>query len=94
MDGGRAVGRIEYHFYSCLQDGCRMAYVSWVYVLRDFRHRGVAQRLFQAFEADCKKNGINQYYLIQAQNENARRFYGAFEGAGTSGELILRKTLI
>ena len=75
------VGRIEYHFYGCMQDGCRMAYVDWVYVLKAYRHKGVAQMLFKEFERDCEKNSIDQYYLIRSINEEASRFYNHFEGA-------------
>lgn len=52
MDG-KVVGRIEYHFYGCMQDGCRMAYVDWVYVLKPHRHQGIAQKLFAEFEKDA-----------------------------------------
>lgn len=44
------VGRIEYHFYGCMQDGYRMAYVDWIYVLPEFRHQGIARQLFEEFE--------------------------------------------
>ncbi len=42
----KVVGRIEYHFYGCMQDGYRMAYIDWIYVLPGYRHRGIAQSLF------------------------------------------------
>ena len=92
-EGGRIVGRIEYHFYGCIQDGHRMAYVDWVYVLPTHRHRGIAQGLFAEFEKECKKNGIDQYYLIRATNENADRFYGKFENAELSEAPLLRKDI-
>lgn len=88
------VGRIEYHFYGCLQDGYRMAYVDWVYVLKDQRHNGVAQGLFREFEKDCCDNCINQYYLIRATNGNAERFYKSFDGAKLNEQPILRKSLL
>lgn len=46
IDVDKVVGRIEYHFYGCLQDGYRMAYVDWVYVLPAYRYSGIAQQLF------------------------------------------------
>ena len=92
-DGDKVVGRIEYHFYGCMQDGYRMAYVDWVYVLRDYRHRGIAQALFAEFEKDCIRKGIDQYYLIRAKNEDADRFYEKFEGAELSDVPLLRKSL-
>ena len=90
---GKIVGRLEYHFYGCIQDGYRMAYVDWVYVLPAYRHRGIAQALFAELERDCAKHDIDQYYLIRAQNENANRFYGRFERAELSDVPILRKCL-
>lgn len=93
VEDNKVVGRIEYHFYGCLQDGYRMAYVDWVYVLKTHRHNGVAQDLFHEFEKDCHDNHINQYYLIRATNDNAERFYKSFEGAELSEQPILRKTI-
>lgn len=87
------VGRIEYHFYGCMQDGCKMAYVDWVYVLKSHRHKGIAQRLFHEFERDCTQNNINQYYLIRATNEEASRFYKNFEDVELNEAPVLRKYL-
>ena len=87
------VGRIEYHFYGCLQDGYKMAYVDWVYVRKAYRHRGIAQGLFHAFEEDCRKNNIDQYYLIRATNSEAERFYHGLEDSQLSEQPILRKTI-
>lgn len=87
------VGRIEYHFYGCMQDGYRMAYVDWVYVLREYRHRGIAQQLFRELEKDCARNQIFQYYLIRATNKEAESFYGRFQNAKLSSEPFLRRYL-
>ena len=93
FDGKNVVGRIEYHFYGCLQDGYRMAYVDWVYVLPEYRHKGIAQQLFKEFENECKANNIDQYYLIRATNANANKFYHSFENVNLDDEPILRKTI-
>lgn len=93
MENGKVVGRIEYHFYGCMQDGYRMAYVDWVYVLKAHRHKGIAQRLFAELEKDCKKHNIDQYYLIRATNADADRFYNNFRNAELNEAPILRKYL-
>ena len=93
IDGGLALGRIEYHFYGCMQDGYRMAYVDWVYVLKEYRRRGIAQQLFREMERDCTENHISQYYLIRAESEEADRFYKRFQDTGLSREPFLRKYL-
>ena len=89
----RVVGRIEYHFYGCMQDGYRMAYVDWVYVLQEFRQRGIAKQLFRIFEKDCAAKRIDQYYLIRATNPNADGFYHGFEAASLMDVPLLRKYL-
>ena len=88
---GKIVGRIEYHFYGCIQDGYKMAYVDWVYVLKSYRHQGIAQQLFAEFEKDCVKNEIDEYFLICAENEEADRFYKHFDNVELHNSPILRK---
>ena len=93
LEDGLVVGRIEFHFYGCMQDGCKMAYVDWVYVLPEHRHKGVAQNLFREFEAACNAFGIHHYYLIRSERPEADRFYRAFSGVELSNEPLLRKAL-
>ncbi len=93
IEDGVVVGRIEYHFYGCMQDGYRMTYVDWVYVLPEYRHKGIAQSLFKEMEKDCKQHKMNQYYLIRATNPNADRFYKYFEDVELSECPILRKEI-
>ena len=93
IEDGAVIGRIEFHFYGCMQDGYRMAYVDWVYVLPAHRHRGVAQGLFRALEQECAAMGIDQYYLIRSERAEADRFYRAFEKAELSTTPLLRKYL-
>lgn len=90
---GKVVGRIEYHFYGCMQDGYKMAYVDWVYVLKRYRHQGIAQKLFAEFEKDCENNNINQYYLIRAKNKDADSLYSHFTGVELAESPTLRKYL-
>ena len=91
INNGEVIGRIEYHFYGCIQDGFRMAYVDWVYVLPEHRRKGVARGLFRAFEAECAAAEIDQYYLIRSQDGAADRFYAGFPDAELSSEPLMRK---
>lgn len=70
-----------------------MAYVDWVYVLKEHRNKGVAKSLFSEFEKDCKKNKINQYFLIRATSENANYFYNSFKEVELEESPTLRKNL-
>lgn len=76
----KVVGRIEYHFYSCFQDGYRICYVDWLYVLPENRNNGIAKQLFNQMTRDCVKHNIDEIRLIRATNENANEFYESFKG--------------
>lgn len=91
IENGNVIGQIEYHFYGCIQDGSKMAYVDWVHVLLAHRKRGVATSLFKQFEKDCMENDINQYYLIRCEDECAKIFYDRFENSQTTLSPILRR---
>ena len=93
IENNKVLGRLEYHFYGCMQDGHRMCYVDWVYVLPEYRHNGVARLLFSKLEEDCKLNNMNQYYLIRSENELANSFYSNFTNVTLDEEPILRKEL-
>ena len=93
MEDGKVLGRLEYHFYGCLQDGFRMAYVDWVYVRRAFRRKGIARELFREFEKRCADNRIDEYWLIPARNPSADQFYGSFSNVKRELTPTLRKTL-
>lgn len=77
----KVVGRIEYHFYSCFQDGYRICYVDWVYVLPENRKQGIAKKLFNEMTNDCIKHSIDEIRLIRATNKNANEFYKSFKSA-------------
>lgn len=77
----KVVGRIEYHFYSCFQDGYRICYVDWVYVLPENRNKGIAKKLFDEMTKDCVNNNIDEFRLIRATNKNANDFYESFKTA-------------
>ena len=79
MCENKVVGRIEYHFYSCFQDGYRICYVDWLYVLPKNRNKGIAKKLFDEMSKDCVKNNIDEFRLIRATNKNANDFYKSFK---------------
>ena len=81
MCENKVVGRIEYHFYSCFQDGYRICYVDWVYVLPESRNKGIAKKLFDEMAKDCVKNNIDEFRLIRATNKDANDFYKSFKSA-------------
>lgn len=81
MHEDKVIGRIEYHFYSYFQDGYRICYVDWLYVLPEKRNKGIAKQLFNQMTRDCVKHNIDEVRLIRATNENANHFYESFNSA-------------
>lgn len=90
---GAVVGRLEYHFFGCPADGAKMAYIGWICVLKSERHCGIGQALFKEFEKECKNNGIEQYFLVAAENSEAASFYNAFKNAEIKTQPVLRKNV-
>lgn len=91
IDDGQVVAQLEYHFYGVSANNYRMAYVNWVYTLKSHRRQGIAKALFRRFEDECRKNNVNQYYLIQ--DEDAGEFYEHFDGGSVSLSRIRRKNI-
>ena len=94
LEDGNVIGRIEYHFYGCLQCGTKMCYVDFVFVSKMHRRKGADRLLFHAMENDCRKNGINQYYLIRSTEQEADRFYKSFKDSSLDDEPLLRKDIL
>jgi len=91
---GQAIGRIDFAIASSFSfDGCMQVYVDWVYVLKEFRHEGVAQFLFTQMERYIKDLGIDEYFLLMADNEEAQKFYYSFKDAEITNYNVLRKNV-
>lgn len=76
----KVVGRIDAsvvytHFDGTVYD----AYLNWICVLKEERHKGVAQALLQALKEVLKTKNIETLIILTAGNEEATRFYDACE---------------
>jgi len=86
------MGRLDFSILPSFAFGGNLrVYVDWVYVLKEYRHRGVAQLLFEAMEKQLKTMGIDEYFLIMADNEEAQSFYRGFKGAEVNKHDLLTK---
>ena len=74
---GKAVGRIDACLIRSRFDGSTKAYLDWICVLKDYRHRGVAQALLARLREELKTLGIETLIALTASNEEAQRFYKA-----------------
>ena len=72
---GKVVGRIDSSMISSYFDGITRAYLDWICVLMDYRHKGVGQALMQALRDRLKERNIDTLVAITASNEEAQRFY-------------------
>jgi ribosomal protein S18 acetylase RimI-like enzyme len=79
--GENVVGRIDASLIFSHFDGSVKAYLDWICVLKEYRHRGVAQSLISALKTELKRLNVDTLVGIIAQNEESLRFYKAIEGA-------------
>ena len=70
------IGRIDASLISSRSDAsCCSAYLDWICVLKNERHRKVAQALLEAVRTECRKQGVTVLIALMAENEEAQRFY-------------------
>jgi len=90
---GDVIGRIDFSIVSSFAFGGDLrVYVDWVYVLKEYRHKGIAQFIFKKMEEILATLGINEYFLIAAENEDAQRFYKSMENAKLEKQDILTRS--
>jgi len=87
---GNVIGRLDFSILSSFAFGGDMrAYIDWVYVLKEHRHKGVARFLFSHMEEYLTSIGINEYFLIAAENQEAQQFYRSIKDAHMQKQDIL-----
>jgi len=88
----KVIGRLDFSIIPSFAFGGDIrTYVDWVYILKECRHKGVAQFLFGKMEAYLKELGINEYFLIAAENDEAQRFYRSLGNAEIAKQDVLTK---
>ena len=61
---------IKSHF-----DGSTKAYLDWICVLKNYRHKGVAQKLMAELRKELGRRGIDTLIGLTASNDEAKSFY-------------------
>lgn len=88
-EDSRVIGRIDAVILAARSDAsCATAYLDWICVLREERHRGVAQLLLQELRRELKGRGIETLIAIMAHNPESARFYNAVENASIHDEAV------
>ena len=55
------------------------AYLNWICVLKEERHKGVAQLLLRSLKSVLKEKNIDTLIILTAGNEEATKFYDTCE---------------
>lgn len=88
-EGGRVVGRIDAVVLAARSDAdCGCAYLDWICVLKEERHRQVAQLLLRELRRELKDRGVRTLIAVMAHNPEAERFYRAVEDASIHDEAV------
>ena len=63
-------------------------YVQSLYLLSEFRRKGLGKKAFDFIRENCRKNNIQKFYLgCHPENENALAFYKKMGGVVTEKDL-------
>ena len=63
-------------------------YVQSLYLLSDFRGKGIGRKTFDFIRENCRKNGIEKFYLgCHPENKNALSFYEKMGGVITEKDI-------
>lgn len=88
-EDGRVIGRIDAVILAARSDaGCGCAYLDWICVLKEERHRQAAQLLLRELRRELKARGVETLVAIMAHNPEAVRFYRAVENASIHDEAV------
>ena len=71
----KVVGRIDSTMIKSRFDGSTKAYLDWICVVKNYRHRGVGQALMSTLIKRLKERNIDTLIGLTASNEEAKRFY-------------------
>ena len=88
-EDGRVIGRIDAVILAARSDAaCGCAYLDWICVLKEERHRQVAQLLLKELRRELKGRGVETLIAIMAHNPESLRFYRAVENASIHDEAV------
>lgn len=92
-DNSLAVGFAHFLSHSSTWSQQPVCYLQDLYVLTQYRGKGLAKRLIQATYDTAKKSGQTKlYWQTQADNHSARRVYDKLAG-GTDGFITYRMNI-
>lgn len=88
-EDGRVIGRIDAVILAARSDAsCACAYLDWICVLKNERHRQAAQLLLRELRRELKDRGAETLIAVMAHNPESVRFYRAVENASIHDEAV------
>ena len=82
VDNNKVVGRIDASLITSHFDGSVKAYLDWICVLKNYRHKGVGQLLMKQLRfALNKEYNVDTLIGLIASNSEARRFYESLDNS-------------
>lgn len=88
-EDGHVIGRIDASIIAARSDACcGCAYLDWICVLKEKRHRQVAQLLLKELRRELKNRGVETLIAIMAHNQESISFYRSVEHASIHDEAV------
>lgn len=72
---GAIIGRCDAAIMLSLVDFKKTGYIDWIYTLINYRGNGIGKKMLKGAEEYFKSQGVKDYYLFTASNEQAHEFY-------------------
>jgi ribosomal protein S18 acetylase RimI-like enzyme len=91
--GNSIIGRCDIAINLSLMDFKKTGYVDWIYTLTKYRGNGVGKKLLKGAENYFKNEGVEDYYLFTASNEEAKQFYHRQNDLTFSNKEVAEKTI-
>lgn len=94
LHGGVIVGRCDAAVIFSLVNCEKTGYIDWIYMLINYRGKGIGKKLLKGAEGFFKGQGIKNYYLFTASNEQATEFYHRQKDLEFSNREVAEKEIL
>jgi len=90
---GSVIGRCDLLIMDSLMNFEIIGYIDWIYVLKEYRRKGIGKKLINKAEEYFRMRGVKEYYLFTAQNDEAQKFYHKLGYTIKNREIALKKLI-
>lgn len=90
---GTIIGRCDAAIILSLVDFKKTGYIDWIYTLINYRENGIGKKTLKGAEEYFKSQGVKDYYLFTASNEQAHEFYNRQSDLNFSNREVAEKEI-